>query len=292
MAASVAKFNKPIATKATQSPPRSLPELQRHGLTLYKELLKYTRVHPNPIKKQKYLKQIRADFRRYAPIKDERKLEDMIKKGTSRLSYIRMEIPGQLIPLKYRMDNIRDYEALERQNKTTTTLSVDSDGKLAAGISTLISKARFVNWCDGNNDPDEKRKNDSLVERYHYRGPYWEKRRKGWLPQEAMDLWQGPGITEALMHREKYDIGFDLPTPKLEDHPDVKEHFPNKFVATRKDFGLDNEPDVCEVRVKQRKEVDYEDINKGMHIQYNDDQRDKTLGKPTVTDFLRGRREK
>jgi len=244
-------------------------------------------VHPNPVKKQKYLRQIRADFRRYATVRDEQKLEELVKKATSRLGYIRMEIPAQLIPLKYRMQTHRDAEALRSRS---TTLSVDGDGKIAAGISTLISKARFVNWCDGNNDPDEKRKNDSLIERFHYRGPYWEKRRKGWLPQEAVDLWEGPGITEALMHREKYDIGFDLPTPQLQDHPDVRGQMPD--IATRKDFGIDNEPDVVEMKVRRRKEPDLEDINKGMHIQYNDDQKAKTLGHPTVLEFLRGRRDK
>lgn len=153
----------------------------------------------------------------------------------------------------------------------------------------MITKARFVNWCDGNNDPDEKRKNDSLVERFHYRGPYWEKRRKGWLPQEAIDLWQGPGLTEALMHREKYDIGFDLPTEHIHEHPDVKGNMPD--IATRKDFGIDNEPDVVEMKVKKKRDIDMEDVNKGMHMQYNEDQRAKTLGKPGVLDFLRGRRE-
>eukprot|EP01084_Bolivina_argentea_P067253 122514_1 len=268
--------------KQAASSPRSLKELQRHGRAIYKELLKYSKVHPNPVKKQKYLKQIRADFRRYSLLQDPRKIEDLLKKATSRLGYIRMEIPAQLIPLKYRMQNLRDAERTR-----TTTLRVDEDGKIAAGISTLIRKARFVNWCDGNNDPDEKRKNDSLIERFHYRGPYWEKRRKGWLPQEAIDLWQGPGITEALMHREKYDIGFDLPTPNLSEHPDVEGHMPD--IATRKDFGIDNEPDVVEMRVKRKKEPDMEDINKGMHIQYNDDQRSKTMGHPNVLEFLRGR---
>ena len=58
---------------------------------------------------------------------------------------------------------------------------------------------------------------------------------------------------------------------KLEDHPDVKGHMPS--IACRKDFGIDNEPDVIEMKVKKKKEADMENINQGMHIQYNDDQR-------------------
>ena len=269
--------------KGTQ-PPRSLEELRRNARVLYKELLKYTKVHPNAIKKQKYLNQIRTDFRRYQRLTDPVRIEDLLKKATSRLSYIRMEIPATLIPLKYRMDNKK-----RDQSGNITTLSIDENGEIASSVSTLISKARFVNWCDGNPDPDEKRKNDSLIERFHYRGPYWEKRRKGWLPDSAYELWDGPGISEALLHREKYDIGFDLPSPNLAEHPDVKDHM--LPTATRKDFGLD-EPDVVEMKVKQKKEIDMEDIAKGMQIQYNDDQRDKAMGKPTVFEFLRGRRDK
>ena len=91
------------------------------------------------------------------------------------------------------------------------------------------------------------------------------------------------------MHREKYDIGFDIPTAHIHEHPDVKGYMPD--IATRKDFGIDNEPDVVEMKVKQKRKPDLEDINKGMHIQYNDDQRGKTLGHPGPLDFLRGKRE-
>eukprot|EP00485_Elphidium_margaritaceum_P023130 CAMPEP_0202713532 /NCGR_PEP_ID=MMETSP1385-20130828/55663_1 /ASSEMBLY_ACC=CAM_ASM_000861 /TAXON_ID=933848 /ORGANISM="Elphidium margaritaceum" /LENGTH=274 /DNA_ID=CAMNT_0049373911 /DNA_START=23 /DNA_END=847 /DNA_ORIENTATION=- len=272
-------------THAAQS--QSIVELRRHGLAVYKELLKYTKVHPNPVKKQKYLKQIRSDFRRYAPIEDATKLDQVIKKATSRLGYIRMEIPAQLIPLKYRMQNLRDLENLHTRSGSTT-LSVDSDGEIAASISTLITKARFSNWCDGNNDPDEKRKNDSLIERWNYRGPYWEKRRKGWLPQEAVDLWSGPGVVEALSNREKYDIGFDLPSEHIEEHPDVKGHMPS--LATRKDFGLE-EPDVVEMKVKRKKEPDPEKIVEGMGAQLLCDEKHKAGGGPNVLEFLKGKRD-
>ena len=131
----------------TVKEPRPLAELQRHGRTLYGELLKYSKVHPNPVKKQKYLKQIRADFRRYAAVQDPYKLEELIKKGTSRLGYIRMEIPAQLIPLKYRMQNLRNREKMDEMNKTTTTLSVDDDGKIAAG-TLFIAYTHFSSYTN------------------------------------------------------------------------------------------------------------------------------------------------
>jgi hypothetical protein len=172
-----------------------------------------------------------------------------------------------------------------------THMTVDQDtGEIAVGVSPIIRKASWCSWRDGNPDPDERRKHDSLLERYYYRGPYWEKRRQGWLPQETVDLWKGPTLSEALLHRDKYDIGVDVPTPKLDDHPDLKGHMLD--MALRNDcVGVFDEPDVEAMHVKAKEKITGEALGEGAMRMFLTSEKDKADGSPSVTEFLRGRRE-
>jgi len=260
-----------------------LDKLGRQARALYKELIKYSLRHPNKTKSIKYTNQIRKEFRQYRNIQDTFKIDDLFTKAKSRLGFLRMQVPSSSLPIRDRMikDNVK--------RNRTTTYKVDESGEIAQSVSNVIRNARFSTWRDGNLDPDDKIKNDSLLERFHFRGPYWEKRRKGWLPDEILEMWDGPSWVEVKQHREKYDVGFDFPTANLEDHPDVKDHFPE--MATRKDFGLD-EPDVIPCHVPQKSVPDKTAIDEAQKHQYLLELEDKHNGMPTPTEFLRGRRER
>lgn len=268
---------------------------RRHGRALYKELLKYAQAHPDTTKRARYITQIRKDFHRHwGKETDEKTADALLKKASSRLGYLRMQVPSSAIPIRYRMRHDRPNRNDITQtlpNDMNTTFSVSNEtGKVAASVSRVIQNAKWTNWRDGNTDPDEKRKHESHLERFVYKGPYWEKRRRGWLPQETIDIWKGPTYTDYLMDPDNVDIAVDMPTAKLDDHPMFKDD-PMIDMAMRKDFGID-EQDVTRYEIKKSADVTPQEVYQSARDMHLIKERDKIEGAPTPTEFLRGRREK
>ncbi|ETO34818.1 hypothetical protein RFI_02270 [Reticulomyxa filosa] len=262
-----------------------MERLARHSRALYKEFLKYSRVHPNREKSKKYQEEIRRSFRSNEQINNPEQIEELLKKAQSRLSFLRMQIPSSRIPVRERMKKENP------QRKTTgTTFQVNDHGEIAVGVSRLIKNTQWSTWRNLNIDPDEKRKNDYLLERVHYRGPYWEKRRRGWLPDEVTELWEGPSLSEALLNPGKYDIGIEIPTERLEDHPDLKGKMLD--MARRNDcIGVKDEPEIQKYTVQPKRTPSPEQIRQDMAIEWQHQEEDKKKGRPTPLEFLSGRRK-
>jgi len=159
-------------------------------LSLYREMIRFSQAIPDKWQSRMAVREARKWFVEHREEKDDERIEELIKTGLGRLSVLKVRVPAHAIPIRVRFKD-PEKDAKHRSSydemSNVTSYIVTKDGKIQEGFAEAIETAPYSTWRDGNLDPDMIRKHEIQMERFHFKGPYWEKRRRGWDPFK--DLW-------------------------------------------------------------------------------------------------------
>jgi len=206
--------------------------MSNNALMLYRACLKRSKLLAEAPLRQEALWKTKKMFRNNRNETDEKKIETMCREAEQRLEYMLTLIPTHSMSIKDRSPVPMKENVPSSQN-----FIFDTQGNLTPGMAPIVRSAQYINWGDGNFDPDLVKRFQRQTDRTHFKGPEWEAYRAGYNPYS--ELRKSPTILDWMQDPSKYTVDADFENAIKYNDPNEANNY--RYMQ-REDFpGLSNE---------------------------------------------------